>query len=256
MHALGAAPQRVAQGFGRVQHVGLPHQRRDLAVQALQRLGYLLHVVAFTVRRLVAIDVVHADAVGGCRQRTRHRLQAARTDRRDHGAGLAVHPGQRRAGMRHLHFVAEIEDLRDAGLGVHAQHLGQVGGAMAEDPEVLGDALPQQAQHQALGQRHAGMRGQQPLFQRSGQAARPRDSGGAHLLARQAGQFGQRHLGNSVHAVSLDAQDGRLAVIDFVSSTRPCPWPSTAVGRRRRWWCRNRRRAGTPARSRASRPGP
>ena len=56
-------PQRFAQRLRRMQYVAAPHDLRESAIGALARLRDLLHVVAFAMRRRVAINVVDADAV-------------------------------------------------------------------------------------------------------------------------------------------------------------------------------------------------
>ena len=101
-------------------------------------LRHLLHVVAFAEGRLVAIDVVDADAVRRGRQRAGDRLQGARADRGDHRRHLAVLPAQRRGGMRHRHFVAAVEGAGHPLLLVDAQDLPEVGRAVAEDCEIFG----------------------------------------------------------------------------------------------------------------------
>ncbi len=135
-----------------MQHVGLPHQGTNLAEQALLLLGDLLHVVAFTLRRLVTIDVVDADTVGRRRQRACHRLQGAGADRCHDGTGFAVQPGKRRGGMGHLHLVAAVDGTGHAFFVIDPQYLAKICRAMPENRKVFPHALPQQAQNQALRQ--------------------------------------------------------------------------------------------------------
>ena len=155
-----ALPHRLAQRFGRVQGVGASHQCGDLAVDPLHRLGDLLHVVAFPMRRLVPVDVVDADAVGTGRQRSGHGLQGARADRGDDGAAFAIGPAQRCRRMRHFDLVAELPGADESVRFVDAQGLGQRRGAMAEDGEELTHALAHQAEQQRLAQRQRERAGQ------------------------------------------------------------------------------------------------
>ena len=148
-----AAPQRVAQRFRRMQHVGLAHDRGHLAEQALLLLRHLLHVVAFAEGRLVAVDVIDADAVRRGRQRTGEGLHRARTDRGHDRGDFAVLPAQRGGGVRHLHFVAAIDGAGYAFFLVDAQHFAEIGRAVAEDGEILAHALLEQTEHQRFGQR-------------------------------------------------------------------------------------------------------
>jgi hypothetical protein len=137
----GAAAQRVAQGLRRVQHVGAAHDCRHLAEQALLLLRHLLHVAAFAEGRLIAVDVIDADAVRGRRQRAGECLQGAGADGRYHRRGLAVLPPERRGRMRHGHLVAAVEGAGDAFLLVDAQHLAEVGRAVAEDGQIFAHPL-------------------------------------------------------------------------------------------------------------------
>jgi hypothetical protein len=136
-----SAPRRRASrnAFGRVQHVGAAHQRRQAAIETLLLLGDLLHVVAFAKGRLVAVDVIDADPVGGGCQRAGKRLQGARADRGDDGRRLAILPFQRRGRMGHGHLVAAVDGAGDALLLVDAQHLAKIGRAVPEDRQILAD---------------------------------------------------------------------------------------------------------------------
>ena len=67
-HGHGTAPECCPQRSGTVQRVGMTHQRRNLAEQALRGLGDLLHVVAFPVGGLVPVKVIDTDAIGSAHE--------------------------------------------------------------------------------------------------------------------------------------------------------------------------------------------
>ena len=148
-----AAPQAFAQRACRVQRVGLPHQRAHLAEDPLIGLRHLLHVISFTARRLVPVNVIDTDPVRRRRERARHGLQAPRPDGRDHRRRLACHPGMGGCGMGHFHLVATVHNLHDAFLVVDAQYLSEIGRAMAENCIILCHALFQQPDNQRFRQR-------------------------------------------------------------------------------------------------------
>ncbi len=172
-----------------MQHVGLAHQRRELAEQPLLRLGDLLHVVAFAARRLVAIDVVDADAVRGGRQRSGHGLQRARPDRGDDGGRLAIGPGQRGGGMGHLHLVAAIDRPRHALFVIDAQHLAEIRRAVAEDGEIFPHTLLQKPEDERFGQRHLDDRSQGSLRPAPPRARRPWQSAARVAASRRWDRF-------------------------------------------------------------------
>ena len=152
VYALRTASQGIAQSLRRVQYVGLSHQRRHLAVQVLLLFGDLLHVVAFAPGRLVTIDVIKTYAIARCSERSGHGLQSTWPNRRNYCTRFAPSPSQRGSSMRHLDLVAEVVYLCHASLGVNAKHLAEVCRTVAENGEILADALLEQAQHQRLGE--------------------------------------------------------------------------------------------------------
>ena len=153
-HGREPTAQRFAQRLGRMQDVATAHHRREPAERPLFRLRDLLHVVAFAVRRLVAVDVIDADSVRGCRERAGEGLKRAGTDGGDDGGDLPILPGELGRGVRHGHFVAKLPGAGHAGLLVDPERLCERGVAVAEDRKVLAHALLQQAQHKRLDQRH------------------------------------------------------------------------------------------------------
>ena len=199
VHALCATTQSISQRLGGMQYIRLAHQGRHLAVQALQRLGDLLHVVALAVRGLITVDVIKPNAIAGCSQRARHGLQPAWANRCHHRASFTIGPSKRSAGVCHLHFIAEVIDLRHTTGGVDTQHFSQVCGAMPKDGQVLGDALPQQSEHQSFGQGDAQTAWQQALVECHLQSACTRDSLGTKLLTGKAGERDHRQINGLVH---------------------------------------------------------
>ena len=112
--ALRASTQGISKRFRCVKNIGLTHQSRHLSVQMLLLLGNLLHVIAFTPGCFVAIDVVKADTIARCSQRTGHGLKRSGADGGHYSTRLLPCPGQSRASMRHFDFIAEVENLRHA----------------------------------------------------------------------------------------------------------------------------------------------
>ena len=153
-HCHRALAQRFAQRAGAVQRERRTHQGGDSPEHALVRLRYLLHVVAFAMRRLVTVEMVDADSVRRGRERSGHRLQRTRSDRGHHRAGLAVDPAKRRAGVGHRDLVAELPASHQSVRFVDPQNLRDRGRSVAENRQVLGDVLPHQAENQRLGERH------------------------------------------------------------------------------------------------------
>ena len=145
--------QRLPQCGGGVERVRGAHQRGDPSEQPLIRLGDLLHVVAFAVGRLVAVEVVDADSVRGGGERSSHRLKGPWTDRRDDGGDLAVDPRERRRRVRHLDLVAKLPAANESMAFVDAQHLGDRGAAMPEHRQIFGHALAHQTHEQRFNQR-------------------------------------------------------------------------------------------------------
>ena len=145
--------QRLAQRGGRVERVRRAHQRGDSSEQPLVRLGDLLHIVAFAVSRLVAVEVIDADPVRSRGERSGHRLKGARADRRDDGGDFAVNPRKRGGGVRHLHLVAKLPAANETVAFVDAQHLRDRGAAVPEHRQVFGHALPHQTDEQRFDQR-------------------------------------------------------------------------------------------------------
>ena len=178
-----SAAQRVADRFRRVQDEGAAENRGHAAEGALLLLGPLLHVVAFAVSRLVAVDMINADAVRRRRQRAGEGLHRAGPDRRDHGGQFVILPAQRGGRMRHLDFVAAIDRAGRALLLIDAQDIAEIGRAMAEYGEIFSDPLLQQAKHQRFRQRSLDHFWHGALGQRFRDAAGVADGAGtrAHL---------------------------------------------------------------------------
>ncbi len=56
--------------------------------------------------------------------------------------------------MGHFHLIAELPCTHKASIFINAQHFAQFGRTVAEDCQILGDALTHQAQNQRLRERH------------------------------------------------------------------------------------------------------
>jgi hypothetical protein len=146
----GATAQAIAQRIWIVEGEGFSHDAGEASEEVLLALWHLLHVVALAVRGLVAVDVPHADSIGGTGQGSGQGLEGAGPDRRHHGRGLTVVPAKRGRGVGHGHLVAALEGTHHPFLLIDAQHLTERGAAVPEDDQVLGDALSEQPQHESL----------------------------------------------------------------------------------------------------------
>jgi hypothetical protein len=87
----------------------------------LPRADHLLHVVPLAVGRLVAIEVIDANAVGRCGEGARVSLKCAGTNRSQNRRRLAIDPGERCRRVSHRHFVSALKETQDALFGVDAQ---------------------------------------------------------------------------------------------------------------------------------------
>ncbi len=149
----GATSQRFPQRLGRMQRVGLADIRGHPSVDALHRFRHLLHIVAFAEGRLVSVDVIDADTVGCCRDRSCQRLQCPGSNRGDDRRRLSVGPSQRGCRMSHLNFVATIDRLGHTFFVIDPQHVADVGGTMTEDGKECSHLLLQEPQNQGFRKR-------------------------------------------------------------------------------------------------------
>ena len=178
-HGRQPLAQGFPQGLGRMQRVAATHDRGQRPVGALPRPRDLLHVVAFAVGRLVAVEVIDADAVRRRDERPGEGLEGARADRRHHGRDLPILPAELGRRVGHGDLVAELEGAHHARRLVVAEHLAERRVAVAEDGEVLAHTLLQEAEDQRLGEAD-GDQGREPSrAQRLGEAAGGCDGGGS-----------------------------------------------------------------------------
>jgi hypothetical protein len=87
--------------------------------------------------------------------------------------------------VRHLDFVAAVDGLRHALGVVDAQHLAEIGRAVAEDGEIFSHALLQEPKDESFGQARLHGLGQSARGERLGDTARVAD--GARPLADSGG---------------------------------------------------------------------
>src|SRR6202020_969984 len=126
-----------------MQNVRAAENVGQAAELTLPRADRLLHIVAFAVGRLVAIEVIDANSVGRCSEGARVSLKGAGTNRSQNRRRLAIDPGQRGCGVRHRHFVSALKETKDALFGVDAQDVANVGVSMPEAPEEFSHTLLQ-----------------------------------------------------------------------------------------------------------------
>ncbi|MBP1775998.1 MAG: hypothetical protein H6Q86_2004 [candidate division NC10 bacterium] len=194
MNREAAPPEGRPERLGRVQDVRFPHEGGKLAEEALDMLRDGLHVRPFPVGRLVAVDVVDADAVGCGGEGARERLQRPRSDGGDDRRRLAVQPLQRSGGVGHGGFVAEVEGPREAGRLVDPEHLREVGGPMPEHRQVLPHALFEKPEDQPLSQRRVNGVGKHAATHRQFDVARLGDRPRSLLHGFQALDVLHRNL--------------------------------------------------------------
>ena len=166
---------------------------RHAAEQALLLLRHLLHVVTFAEGRFVTVDVIDADAVRCGGERACKGLHRTRPDRCDHRGEFAVLPAQCRRGMRHFDLVAAVDRAGNALFLVNAQHIAEIGRAVAENSEVFANALLQQTEHQRFRQRDLNQLWQalvQGLLQASGS---PDGAGPSPHVRQWIGRLGVKH---------------------------------------------------------------
>ena len=126
VHGLRSASEGVAQRFRRMQNIRSAENVGQTAELTLPRADHLLHIVAFTVGRLVAIEVIDADAVGCCGEGARVSLKRTGTNRSQNRRRLAIDPSERSCRVSHRHFVSTLKKAEDALFGVNAQDLANV----------------------------------------------------------------------------------------------------------------------------------
>ena len=118
MHGLRSASERVAQRFRRMQNIGSAENVGQAAKLTLPRADDLLHILPLAVGRLVAIEVIDANAVGRCGEGARESLKSAGTNRSENRRRLAIDPGEPSRRVGHRHFVSALKEAQGALFGV------------------------------------------------------------------------------------------------------------------------------------------